>query len=244
MFFEYSFSKHPNPYKTCTLDFPLIRWGSQSIELSPSLWFLLVFVSSLLQRSIFWSIFQILFRKLSPSSFKHQLLLSHLLCYLFKFLTDAETFGSLCFQMLQVIEIQLPSFFNNFDPRAAAANFPSSNIRLSQWCRVTTAEVLLGEYDYWQLYWRFMCWISRRTSIFGRADIRPCCFPLQYTGSSNFAWLCGYFQGAYTSLAYFCLLLPLLLLFHGSVPNFGLYKSLDNLLPLLYDFPRDHSGMQ
>jgi hypothetical protein len=28
---------------------------------------------------------------------------------------------------LQVIDIQLPSFFNNFDPRAAAANFPSSN---------------------------------------------------------------------------------------------------------------------
>lgn len=30
--------------------------------------------------------------------------------------------------MMQVIEIQLPSFFNNFDPRAAAANFPSSNM--------------------------------------------------------------------------------------------------------------------
>lgn len=28
---------------------------------------------------------------------------------------------------MQVIELQLPSFFNNFDPRAAAANFPSSN---------------------------------------------------------------------------------------------------------------------
>ncbi|KFK27046.1 hypothetical protein AALP_AA8G327400 [Arabis alpina] len=28
--------------------------------------------------------------------------------------------------LLEVIEIQLPSFFNNFDPRAAAANFPSS----------------------------------------------------------------------------------------------------------------------
>ncbi|PQP94761.1 cytochrome c-type biogenesis ccda-like chloroplastic protein isoform X2 [Prunus yedoensis var. nudiflora] len=28
--------------------------------------------------------------------------------------------------LLQVIELQLPSFFNNFDPRAAAANFPSS----------------------------------------------------------------------------------------------------------------------
>jgi hypothetical protein len=28
---------------------------------------------------------------------------------------------------VQVIELQLPSFFNNFDPRAAAANFPSSN---------------------------------------------------------------------------------------------------------------------
>lgn len=27
----------------------------------------------------------------------------------------------------QIIELQLPSFFNDFDPRAAAANFPSSN---------------------------------------------------------------------------------------------------------------------
>ncbi|KAI8028306.1 hypothetical protein LOK49_LG02G02987 [Camellia lanceoleosa] len=26
---------------------------------------------------------------------------------------------------MQIIELQLPSFFNNFDPRAAAANFPS-----------------------------------------------------------------------------------------------------------------------
>lgn len=30
------------------------------------------------------------------------------------------------FNLLEVIEIQLPSFFSNFDPRAAAANFPSS----------------------------------------------------------------------------------------------------------------------
>ncbi|XP_010446780.1 PREDICTED: cytochrome c-type biogenesis ccda-like chloroplastic protein [Camelina sativa] len=28
--------------------------------------------------------------------------------------------------LLEIIELQLPSFFNNFDPRAAAANFPSS----------------------------------------------------------------------------------------------------------------------
>ncbi|XP_073028950.1 LOW QUALITY PROTEIN: cytochrome c-type biogenesis ccda-like chloroplastic protein [Primulina eburnea] len=28
--------------------------------------------------------------------------------------------------LLEIIEVQLPSFFNNFDPRAAAANFPSS----------------------------------------------------------------------------------------------------------------------
>ncbi|EPS68615.1 hypothetical protein M569_06152, partial [Genlisea aurea] len=28
--------------------------------------------------------------------------------------------------LLEVIELQLPSFFNNFDPRSAAANFPSS----------------------------------------------------------------------------------------------------------------------
>ncbi|KAJ9182826.1 hypothetical protein P3X46_006776 [Hevea brasiliensis] len=28
--------------------------------------------------------------------------------------------------LLEIIEFQLPSFFNNFDPRAAAANFPSS----------------------------------------------------------------------------------------------------------------------
>ncbi|KAJ4980395.1 hypothetical protein NE237_031232 [Protea cynaroides] len=28
--------------------------------------------------------------------------------------------------LLEIIEIQLPSFFNNFDPRAVAANFPSS----------------------------------------------------------------------------------------------------------------------
>ncbi|WZZ39261.1 hypothetical protein YC2023_035520 [Brassica napus] len=32
--------------------------------------------------------------------------------------------------LLEVIEHQLPSFFNNFDPRAAAANFPSSNARV------------------------------------------------------------------------------------------------------------------
>lgn len=30
--------------------------------------------------------------------------------------------------MMQVIELQLPSFFNNFDPRAAAANLPSSKL--------------------------------------------------------------------------------------------------------------------
>lgn len=29
--------------------------------------------------------------------------------------------------VVQVLELQLPSFFNNFDPRAAAANFPPSN---------------------------------------------------------------------------------------------------------------------
>lgn len=29
--------------------------------------------------------------------------------------------------MLQVIELQLPSFFNNFDPSKAAASFPSGN---------------------------------------------------------------------------------------------------------------------
>ncbi|OAY54963.1 cytochrome c-type biogenesis ccda-like chloroplastic protein isoform X1 [Manihot esculenta] len=28
--------------------------------------------------------------------------------------------------LLEIVELQLPSFFNNFDPRAAAANFPSS----------------------------------------------------------------------------------------------------------------------
>ncbi|XP_020101392.1 cytochrome c-type biogenesis ccda-like chloroplastic protein 2 isoform X9 [Ananas comosus] len=28
--------------------------------------------------------------------------------------------------LLEIIELQLPSFFNNYDPRAAAANFPSS----------------------------------------------------------------------------------------------------------------------
>ncbi|XP_073118600.1 cytochrome c-type biogenesis ccda-like chloroplastic protein isoform X2 [Henckelia pumila] len=28
--------------------------------------------------------------------------------------------------LLEIIEVQLPSFFNNFDPRAAASNFPSS----------------------------------------------------------------------------------------------------------------------
>ncbi|XP_026665102.1 cytochrome c-type biogenesis ccda-like chloroplastic protein 2 isoform X1 [Phoenix dactylifera] len=28
--------------------------------------------------------------------------------------------------LLEIIELQLPSFFNNFDPRSAAANFPSS----------------------------------------------------------------------------------------------------------------------
>ncbi|CAN6806918.1 unnamed protein product [Brassica oleracea] len=33
--------------------------------------------------------------------------------------------------LLEVIEHQLPSFFNNFDPRAAAANFPSSNARMT-----------------------------------------------------------------------------------------------------------------
>ncbi|TMX04025.1 hypothetical protein EJD97_011970 [Solanum chilense] len=31
-----------------------------------------------------------------------------------------------CMTMLQVIELQLPSFFDNFDPRSAAASFPSS----------------------------------------------------------------------------------------------------------------------
>lgn len=32
-----------------------------------------------------------------------------------------------CLFLMQVIELKLPSFFDNFDPRAAAANFPSSN---------------------------------------------------------------------------------------------------------------------
>ncbi|XP_042482512.1 cytochrome c-type biogenesis ccda-like chloroplastic protein isoform X1 [Macadamia integrifolia] len=35
--------------------------------------------------------------------------------------------------LLEIIEIQLPSLFNNFDPRAAAANFPSSNSPFLDW---------------------------------------------------------------------------------------------------------------
>jgi hypothetical protein len=36
-------------------------------------------------------------------------------------------YGLILWVIVQIIELQLPSFFNNFDPRAAAANFPSSN---------------------------------------------------------------------------------------------------------------------
>lgn len=39
----------------------------------------------------------------------------------------AFTYGLPSITMLQVIELQLPSFFDNFDPRSAAASFPSSN---------------------------------------------------------------------------------------------------------------------
>lgn len=44
---------------------------------------------------------------------------------------------------MQIVELQLPSFFDNFDPRAAAANFPSSNwpIIVSQLLRISN----LGE---------------------------------------------------------------------------------------------------
>lgn len=42
--------------------------------------------------------------------------------------------------IFQIIELQLPSFFNNFDPRAAAANFPSSNWTFPSIC---TSAVLL-----------------------------------------------------------------------------------------------------
>ncbi|KAJ8425319.1 hypothetical protein Cgig2_018936 [Carnegiea gigantea] len=35
-------------------------------------------------------------------------------------------FPSCVFFLFQIIEFQLPSFFNDFDPRAAAARFPSS----------------------------------------------------------------------------------------------------------------------
>lgn len=48
--------------------------------------------------------------------------------------------------MLQVIEIQLPSFFNNFDPRAAAANFPSGNISGFGGSTVIEIKFLVDEY--------------------------------------------------------------------------------------------------
>ena len=35
--------------------------------------------------------------------------------------------------ILQIIELRLPSFFDSFDPRAAAANFPSSKFMLLCW---------------------------------------------------------------------------------------------------------------
>ncbi|XP_073266862.1 cytochrome c-type biogenesis ccda-like chloroplastic protein isoform X4 [Populus alba] len=41
--------------------------------------------------------------------------------------------------IVQIIELQLPSFFNNFDPRAAAANFPSTSP-----CSTPVLATLLG----------------------------------------------------------------------------------------------------
>lgn len=46
-----------------------------------------------------------------------------LTCLLFRYISHVI---SSYWIILQIIEFQLPSFFNNFDPRATAANFPSS----------------------------------------------------------------------------------------------------------------------
>ncbi|KAE8679104.1 Cytochrome c-type bioproteinsis ccda-like chloroplastic protein [Hibiscus syriacus] len=44
--------------------------------------------------------------------------------------------------LLEVIELQLPSFFNNFDPRAAAANFPSAGLTFALAASPCSASVL------------------------------------------------------------------------------------------------------
>ncbi|CAL5326807.1 unnamed protein product [Camellia sinensis] len=49
------------------------------------------------------------------------------LSYMFDETTPVKACGDLAYHVADnvIIELQLPSFFNNFDPRAAAANFPS-----------------------------------------------------------------------------------------------------------------------
>ena len=42
-------------------------------------------------------------------------------------LTNFNSFSDQLF-FFQIIELRLPSFFDNFDPRAAAANLPSSEL--------------------------------------------------------------------------------------------------------------------
>jgi len=72
---------------------------------------------------------------------------------------------------LQIIELQLPSFFNNFDPRAAAANFPSSKPPSTQ----NFHGFLVIKSCF--LYLVTKCSV-RCTSISSRSHIRTCCLTL------------------------------------------------------------------
>lgn len=71
--------------------------------------------------------------------------------------------------LLQVIQLQLPSFFDNFDPRAAAANFPSSNPPKTKSHTSTL-----------RLFVTFLvtkCF-DRCTSVSSGSHIRTCCLTL------------------------------------------------------------------
>lgn len=117
------------------------------------------------------------------------------------------SFEAFVLLMLQVIEIQLPSFFNNFDPRAAAANFPSSNmfiiLGVERDVRLVHINLNCVGIDDLIWHWRCMNLTYRCTSLFGGANICIGCLPLQYTCTGKLARICSCFKGSSVFLFYF-----------------------------------------
>lgn len=110
----------------------------------------------------------------------------------------AQSLSVFC-SMMQVIELQLPSFFNNFDPRAAAANFPSSNKLFYPIVYSSHVQGPAGLlYTTWPLEsainFSFVL-LVRCSSVFGWTYICISCITLQHSSSGHLAWICCIYQG-------------------------------------------------